>query len=149
MPLPGDAAGGSGRSIYPDDNPRLGYCEYNCTPVVRSATGAIPDLTPLQKKREVIGKAVLDKTGVSFRKKINCIVCEEHCPIPQKAIRFEEVMKSTRRVTEHSEKPYVWMNCATVAAFANISACRGKSAIEVTAVKTRLPSSNGFLGKRQ
>ena len=45
-----------------------------------------------EKKREVIGKAVFDKNHcIPFARRIDCIVCEEHCPIPQKAIRSEIV----------------------------------------------------------
>ena len=73
--------------------PRLGYCEYHCTLCGQVCpTGAIPDLPKGEKEREVIGKAIFDKNHcLPFAKKTNCIVCEEHCPIPQKAILLEDV----------------------------------------------------------
>ena len=73
--------------------PRLGYCEYNCTLCGQVCpTGAIPALPVEAKRREVIGKAVFDKNHcLPFARKIDCIVCEEHCPIPEKAIRSREV----------------------------------------------------------
>lgn len=73
--------------------PRLGYCEYNCSLCGQVCpTGAIPRL-PLEKKQKaVIGLAVFDRNHcLPYAKKLNCMVCEEHCPVPDKAIRFERV----------------------------------------------------------
>jgi ferredoxin len=123
--------------------PRLGYCEYNCTLCGQVCpTGAIPNLTPRQKKREVIGKAVLDKNRcLPFARKINCIVCEEHCPIPQKAIRFEEVMETDlagNRIL--LKKPYVVDElCNGCGICEYICPVEGKSAIEITTVKDKAP----------
>ena len=45
-----------------------------------------------REEKEIIGKAVIDKNHcLPFAKKMDCIVCEEHCPIPEKAIRSEVV----------------------------------------------------------
>jgi len=73
--------------------PRMGYCEYNCNLCGQVCpTGAIPALPLEKKQKSIIGVAVLDKDRcLPFAKKMNCIVCEEHCPIPEKAIRFETV----------------------------------------------------------
>jgi MauM/NapG family ferredoxin protein len=73
--------------------PRLGYCEYNCSLCGQVCpTGAIPKLPLEQKQKAVIGLAVFDKNHcLPYAKKLNCMVCEEHCPIPNKAIRFEQV----------------------------------------------------------
>ena len=73
--------------------PRLGYCEYNCSLCGQVCpTGAIPRLPLEQKKKAVIGRAVVDKNQcLPYARKMNCMVCEEHCPIPDKAIRFESV----------------------------------------------------------
>jgi MauM/NapG family ferredoxin protein len=73
--------------------PRLGYCEYNCTLCGQVCpTGAIPRLPLEQKQKAVIGLAVFDRNHcLPYAKKLNCMVCEEHCPIPDKAIRFETV----------------------------------------------------------
>ena len=123
--------------------PRLGYCEYNCTLCGQVCpTGAIPDLTPRQKKREVIGKAVLDKNRcLPFARKINCIVCEEHCPVPQKAIRFEEVVETDSAGNRILlKKPYVVDElCNGCGICEYICPVEGKSAIEITAVKDKAP----------
>ncbi len=70
---------------------RLGYCEYNCTLCGQVCpTGAIANL-PLEKKQKtVIGLAVLNKDRcLPFARGEECLVCEEHCPTPQKAIVFD------------------------------------------------------------
>jgi ferredoxin len=123
--------------------PRLGYCEYNCTLCGQVCpTGAIPDLPPERKKREVIGKAVFDKNHcIPFARRIDCIVCEEHCPIPQKAIRSEVVTErdfNGRSVTV--KKPYVVEElCNGCGICENVCPLQGKAGIEVFAVKDRTP----------
>jgi Pyruvate/2-oxoacid:ferredoxin oxidoreductase delta subunit len=73
--------------------PRLGYCEYGCNLCGQVCpTGAIPNLPLEEKRKAVIGQAVLDKNHcLPYARKMNCMVCEEHCPIPNKAIRFESI----------------------------------------------------------
>jgi polyferredoxin len=123
--------------------PRLGYCEYNCTLCGQVCpTGAIPDLPPRQKKLEVIGKAVFDKNHcIPFAKHTDCIVCEEHCPIPQKAIRAE-VQTLTgfdgRQITVRL--PYVVDElCNGCGICENVCPLEGKSGIEVFAAKDKTP----------
>jgi MauM/NapG family ferredoxin protein len=98
-------------SLYtPTIVPRLGYCEYNCSLCGQVCpTGAIPKLPLEQKKKAVIGLAVVDKNHcLPYAKKMNCMVCEEHCPIPDKAIRFETVRETDYNAKEVVlKKPYV------------------------------------------
>lgn len=70
--------------------PRLGYCEFNCTLCSQVCpTGAIQKLTQKEKHAFVIGKAVFDKDKcLVYAQKKGCIVCEEHCPTHDKAIKF-------------------------------------------------------------
>ncbi|MBP1751333.1 MAG: iron-sulfur cluster-binding oxidoreductase [Geobacteraceae bacterium] len=128
--------------------PRLGYCEYNCTLCGQVCpTGAIPNLPPQQKRMEVIGKAVLDKNRcLPFAKKTNCIVCEEHCPIPKKAIRFEEVMEADMSGKQVSlKKPYVVDElCNGCGICEYICPVDGKAGIEITATGERTPLENGY-----
>ncbi len=72
--------------------PRKGYCEYNCTLCGQVCpTKAIPELPVEVKKKKVIGIAHFDKNHcLPYAKKKNCIVCEEHCPVPDKAIKIRE-----------------------------------------------------------
>jgi polyferredoxin len=72
--------------------PRVGYCDYGCTACGQVCpSGAIPKL-PLEEKRQaVIGKASIDRNRcLPWASGQPCIVCEEMCPTPQKAIRLEE-----------------------------------------------------------
>jgi ferredoxin len=123
--------------------PRLGYCEYNCTLCGQVCpTGAIPDLAVEAKKREVIGKAVFDKNHcLPFAKRVDCIVCEEHCPIPQKAIRSELVeLTGFQGEKLQVKQPYVVSElCNGCGICENVCPLEGKSAIEVFAVKDRAP----------
>ena len=123
--------------------PRLGYCEYNCTLCGQVCpTGAIPDLEPAVKKREVIGKAVFDKNHcIPFAKRIDCIVCEEHCPIPQKAIRSELVTVTGFDGEKRTVKmPYVVDElCNGCGICENVCPLEGKAGVEVFAVKDKTP----------
>jgi Pyruvate/2-oxoacid:ferredoxin oxidoreductase delta subunit len=71
---------------------RIGYCEYECNLCgLVCPTGAIQPLTIQQKKQVKIGLATIDTTRcLPYAYGRDCIVCEEHCPIPSKAIYFLE-----------------------------------------------------------
>jgi Pyruvate/2-oxoacid:ferredoxin oxidoreductase delta subunit len=120
-------------------------------------TGAIPALAVVAKRREVIGKAVFDRNHcLPFARKIDCIVCEEHCPIPDKAIRSREVTVTgldgtMRRVKE----PYIVdeiCNGCGICEF--VCPVETKAGIAVFAVKdhrpiqrsSELPSTHGQSG---
>lgn len=130
--------------------PRLGYCEYNCTLCGQVCpSGAIPRLPLEAKQREVIGKAVLDKNHcLPFAKKIDCIVCEEHCPIPSKAIRSRGVEAigpdgSRRTVKE----PYVVEEiCNGCGICEHVCPLETKAGIEIFAVKNRTPIADSAAG---
>ncbi len=68
--------------------PRMNYCEYECTLCGQVCpTGAIPNLTRTVKEKTVIGKAAIDrKRCLPWAKNEECLVCQEHCPLPKKAI---------------------------------------------------------------
>jgi MauM/NapG family ferredoxin protein len=122
---------------------RLGYCEYNCTLCGQVCpTGAIPNLKKEVKKREVIGKAVLDRNHcLPFARQTSCIVCEEHCPIPQKAIRSKlETQKTPEGRTVQVQVPYVVdAICNGCGICEYVCPLEGKSGIEVFAVKDKSP----------
>ncbi len=71
--------------------PRLGHCEYVCVSCTRVCpTNAITELNEIEKKRIKIGTARIDTTRcIPYSEYEDCLVCEEQCPIPTKAIKFE------------------------------------------------------------
>lgn len=123
--------------------PRLGYCEYNCTLCGQVCpTGAIPSLPVALKRREVIGKAVFDKNHcLPFARKIDCIVCEEHCPIPEKAIRSRDVqVMGLDGLLRTVKEPYLVEEiCNGCGICENVCPLETKAGIEVFSVKSREP----------
>jgi len=73
--------------------PMIGYCEYNCILCSQVCpSGAIKLITLREKKRLSIGIAVINKDiCLPYAKNKECLVCEEMCPTPTKAIKFEKV----------------------------------------------------------
>jgi len=115
--------------------PRLGYCEYNCSLCGQVCpTGAIPNQPLEEKKKSIIGLAAFDRNHcLPYAKKINCIVCEEHCPIPEKAIRLESVVEKDyagRTIT--LKRPYVVDELCTGCGICEyVCPLEGKAAVEV------------------
>jgi len=74
--------------------PRLGYCEYRCTLCGQVCpTGAIRRLSLAEKERVKIGLALIAKDRcLPYAFSIPCIVCQEVCPTPTKAVKLETVM---------------------------------------------------------
>ena len=74
-------------------NARLGYCEFECKKCTEVCpTKAIEKLTIEEKKEFKTGTAVVDRNRCyTYADGYNCAVCEEHCPVPDKSIRFREV----------------------------------------------------------
>lgn len=85
--------------------PKVGYCEYACTLCGQVCpTGAIRELKEAEKARVVIGLAFIDPGRcLPHAFGIECIVCEEHCPTPKKAIYFE--LKSVSSGREGRPRP--------------------------------------------
>jgi polyferredoxin/Pyruvate/2-oxoacid:ferredoxin oxidoreductase delta subunit len=78
-------------------HPPEGYCEYNCNLCGKGCpTGAIPSLSMAEKQGMKMGTAHFDKTRcIPWYYGENCMVCEEHCPVPEKAIRFRKETVTT------------------------------------------------------
>jgi polyferredoxin len=71
---------------------RLGYCDYACAACGQVCpSGAIPPLSLAVKRRQVIGVAVIDEDRcLPYADGTPCIVCEEMCPVPEKAVVLHE-----------------------------------------------------------
>jgi len=87
---PGSSASGWNGLWTPVMNMRLGYCDYSCNSCGQVCpTEAIPLLSLAEKRRTRIGKASIDQSRcIPWATGIECIVCEEVCPVPNKAIRL-------------------------------------------------------------
>lgn len=72
--------------------PRLGYCDYSCHSCGQVCpTGAIPELSLADKREQIIGVASIDKERcIPWAEGRDCVVCEEMCPVSQKAILLKE-----------------------------------------------------------
>ncbi len=72
--------------------PEIGYCEYQCALCGQVCpTGAIPRLSVEEKKRTRLGLAVIDSSiCIPWAYGQECLVCEEHCPVAEKAIKIVE-----------------------------------------------------------
>ena len=72
--------------------PRIGYCEYNCNLCGKVCpSGAIKQLSLSEKQRFVIGLAEIDRNRcLPWAENKECLVCQEVCPLPQKAILLQK-----------------------------------------------------------
>jgi len=89
---------------------RTGYCEFNCTLCGQVCpTGAIRTLNRAQKHTAKIGHAWFDRNiCLPYAKGIPCMVCEEHCPTPDKAIKFRSAtILDDRGIAVAVQQPYV------------------------------------------
>jgi polyferredoxin len=73
--------------------PRAGYCDYACNACGRVCpVQAIPPLALEVKRAQVIGRAEIDRDRcLPWAEDIDCIVCEEMCPLPEMAVWLESV----------------------------------------------------------
>jgi len=71
--------------------PRLGYCDYSCNQCGQVCPSqAISPLSLDEKRKQIIGKAYIDQDRcIAWADHKDCIVCEEMCPLPQKAITLK------------------------------------------------------------
>jgi MauM/NapG family ferredoxin protein len=72
--------------------PRLGYCDYSCNACGQVCPmEAIPPLTLEVKRQQVIGVAQINQDRcLPWAEDTDCIVCEEMCPLPEKAVWLEQ-----------------------------------------------------------
>lgn len=68
------------------------YCDFSCNECGKVCpTGAINALTLQTKRRTKIGRAYIDHNScIPWADFKNCLVCQELCPTPEKAIVFSE-----------------------------------------------------------
>ena len=126
---------------------RTGYCEFNCTLCGQVCpTGAIQSLSLEQKHTWKIGHAWFDKNlCLPYAKNVSCMVCEEHCPTPEKAIRFQSVTVTTPDGQQKIVKqPYIVDElCIGCGICETKCPLPGKAAIRITSAgETRNPDAH-------
>jgi polyferredoxin len=89
----------------------LGYCDYECNACsLVCPTGAIKPVALAEKKQLKIGTAYFNKNKCyPWNENLNCLVCEEHCPTPEKSIKFwdVEVLEQETNSLITVKRPYV------------------------------------------
>jgi MauM/NapG family ferredoxin protein len=70
--------------------PRIGPCDYGCNACGQVCpVQAIPPLSLDEKRQKVIGRAYIDQNRcIAWADHKDCIVCEEMCPVSEKAVRL-------------------------------------------------------------
>jgi polyferredoxin len=116
---------------------RLGHCDYSCNACGQNCpTGAIPPLDLETKRTTVIGHAYIDRNRcIPWADNRNCLVCEEMCPLPEKAILLEEVdVQTVQGETVTVKRPHVLHDrCIGCGICENRCPLNGEAAIRVYA----------------
>jgi polyferredoxin len=76
--------------MTPQMDYRRGYCDWNCNECGKVCpTQAIRQMPLEEKRRKVIGRAYIDhNTCIPWSQGQDCLLCQEVCPVPEKAIIF-------------------------------------------------------------
>ena len=128
---------------------RTGYCEFNCNLCGKICpTRSIVELSIEVKRKKQMGIAYFDKNlCIPYTRNENCLVCEEHCPTPKKAIKFELREVSLEGTLKKVMYPFVDRNlCIGCGICETKCPIPGKSGIIVVNEKPReprLPSQSG------
>jgi MauM/NapG family ferredoxin protein len=127
----------------------IGYCEYECSLCSQVCpTGAIRKMDIAEKKKIKIGLAYFDRNRcLPYAYARTCIVCEEHCPTPKKAIWFEEVqVKTPAGETVTVKQPHVDPElCVGCGICVNKCVIKGDPAVLVSSVSETRNPENGLL----
>ncbi|HMD72082.1 MAG TPA: 4Fe-4S binding protein [Bryobacteraceae bacterium] len=129
----------------------IGYCEYECTLCSQVCpTGAIRPLDAAAKQAIRIGLAYIDRNRcLPYAYARPCIVCEEHCPTPKKAIWLQEVeVAGPRGERVTVQQPHVDPDlCIGCGICTNKCVIQGAPAVLVSSAgETRNPENGVLLG---
>jgi len=126
--------------------PRMGYCVYKCTSCGQVCPSqAIEKLAFEAKQKRSLGKAKFDTSrcipwrgharfmeGSSEWKDCNCGTCEEACPVPGKAIRYNRFVGKVGEREIFIDRPYVVEELCVGCGFCeNVCPVAGEAAIRV------------------
>ncbi|HUT93193.1 MAG TPA: 4Fe-4S binding protein [Thermoguttaceae bacterium] len=132
--------------------PKIGYCDYTCNLCGQVCpTEAIQSLTVEAKNATKIGLACFDTTRcIPYAYARDCMVCEEHCPIPDKAIYVVEVEVEDRQGNKKTVKqPHVDPDlCIGCGVCEHVCPYRDRPAIRVTSSnESRNPDNQPILAE--
>jgi len=126
--------------------PRMGYCVYTCTACGQVCPSqAIERLTVEQKHTRALGKAKFNtsrcipwrgyarfREGLAEWKDCNCGTCEEACPVPGKAIRYNRFVGKVGDREIIIDRPYVVEELCVGCGFCeNVCPVPGDAAVRV------------------
>jgi len=127
----------------------LGYCEYECTLCGQVCpSGAIRPMEVAAKQSTRIGIAYVDRGRcLPYAFARPCVVCEEHCPTPKKAIWLEETRLATPAGSVAVKQPHVDPDlCIGCGVCENKCVVKGDPAIRVSSAgETRNPRNRVWL----
>ncbi len=122
-------------------NMRLGYCDYSCNACGQVCpVQAIPPLPLPEKRLAVLGHAAIDQNRcIAWAQHKPCIVCEEMCPVPDKAIALEiPMVDSAVQVSPKLRVPRVLQDkCIGCGICEYRCPVEGESAIRVYTIKPK------------
>jgi len=126
--------------------PQIGYCDYGCNRCgFVCPTEAIRPLPLIEKQQTRLGLATFDTSRcIPYAYGRDCMVCEEHCPIPDKAIYFLEVEITDRQGQKRLiKRPYVdATKCIGCGVCESVCVFRDRPAIRVTSANESRNSKN-------
>jgi len=129
---------------------KLGYCDYECSLCSQVCpTHAIDQISLEAKQKMRIGTAFFDRNRcLPWASARTCIVCEEHCPTPKKAIWFQELEVMTADGTSTTVKqPHINLDlCIGCGICENKCPIADERGVYVTSVgETRNPGNQSLL----
>ena len=124
---------------------RLGYCDYACNACGQVCpSGAIPPLALAKKRTQVIGVAVIDKDRcLPWAAGTPCIVCQEMCPVPDKAIELRGQRLITRA---DGSQDYLARPVVIASRCIGCGICEYKCPLEGTSAIVVLPTNPDLAG---
>ena len=127
----------------------IGYCEYECSLCSQVCpTGALRKMEVAEKQKIKIGLAYFARDRcLPYAYARTCIVCEEHCPTPKKAIWFEEAqVKTPAGGTVTVKQPHVDPElCVGCGICTNKCVIKGDPAVLISSVSETRNPENGLL----
>jgi MauM/NapG family ferredoxin protein len=137
--------------MTPQMDYRRAYCEWSCNECGKVCpTQAIHEL-PLEEKRlKVIGRAYIDhNTCIPWAEGRDCLVCQELCPVPEKAIVFGTGQgQSSGQGQGNGQQAYVKLPSVVATRCIGCGICEHNCPVNNgAAIRVRSLAQTGFLSR--